>query len=301
MEFSRHQVRARIALRNKMRLRGSAILMVICVPIFLYLILPSLIVVPMALTSGQLLQFPPVGLSLHSFREVFTDPAWVAAFETSLRVAALAIVLSVVLGSLAALGLHGSDFAGKGSLLGVLLTPVAAPLIVLALADYEFFDRIGILGSWEAIGLAHAVLGTPYVILTTQASLAGLDAALVRSARSLGAGAFDLLRFVYWPIIRPGMLAGALFVFAISFDEVVISYFLQSADATTVATKMFIDIRYSLSPTIAAVSAVLLGVTTLVLAGQSSVTVMRRAGSARRLASLDAAIEFTVGTGSTRR
>jgi putative spermidine/putrescine transport system permease protein len=137
------------------------------------------------------------------------------------------------------------------------------------LGDYLFFSRIGVIGGWTSIGLAHSVLAVPYVFIAVQASLAGLDPALPRAAESMGSGPFALLRFVYWPAIRPGVLAGAIFAFIASFDEVVISLFLAGPNVTTLPVQMFVGLQFDLTPKIAAVSAILFALSLVGLAVQA--------------------------------
>ena len=259
--------------------RSGVVLALVCLPIFVYLLVPTLIVVPMAFTPGALLKFPPGGVSLRPFRELLGDPAWVDAGLVSLKAAALAVGIGGIVATLAALGLHSAKFAGKGLVQGAIMVPIVAPLIVLALADYQFLAAFRLTGTWVGIGLAHSVLAVPYVFVTLQASLAGLDPALVRSARGLGAGHWALFRHVYLPALRPGLLAGVLFAFAASFDEAVIALFLQGPAATTLPVKIFTDIQYDLTPKIAAVAALLVGLATLVFAAQAGVLLRRRSSS----------------------
>jgi putative spermidine/putrescine transport system permease protein len=243
-------------------------------PVFVFLLAPSLIIVPMALTPKDILEFPPSGLSLHTFGDLLASEAWMSAIRTSLTVAVIAVSIAAVAGTLAALGLHRAEFRGRGLVVGLILLPLVIPVVVLALGYFSFLARLRLIGSELGIALAHSVLATPYVYLVVSASLAGLDPALVRSARSLGAGPVALFRHVYLPAIRPGLAAGMLFGFAVSFDEAVIAYFLQSPSATTLPVKMFTDLQYDLTPLIAAVSTVLLLLTTALLIVQ--VVLMRR-------------------------
>jgi putative spermidine/putrescine transport system permease protein len=244
------------------------LLWALATPIFLFLLAPSLLVVPMALTPKDILEFPPSGLSLHTFGDFFASDSWMAAVWTSLTVAAIAMALALVVGTAAAIGLHGTRFRGRGLVIGLILLPLVIPVVVLALGYFSFLARLRLVGGELGIALAHALLGTPYVYLVVTASLAGLDPALVRSARSLGAGTPAVFRHVYLPAIRPGLAAGALFSFAVSFDEAVVAYFLQSPDATTLPVKMFTDIQFDLTPVIAAVSTLLLLLTTALLVVQ---------------------------------
>jgi putative spermidine/putrescine transport system permease protein len=257
---------------KRLLMPGRILLVAAVLPIAIYLLLPTLIVVPMALTKGQLIQFPPIWISFHSFVDYFHDRQWIDSTLTSVKVAGVATMIACVAGVLASLGLHGSRLPGKGLVVGIILAPIVVPLVVLALADYAFFARIGLIGNWLAIGLAHSVLVTPYVFITVQASLAGLDPALVRSARSLGAGPLAVWRHVYWPATRPGIVAGAIFAFAVSFDEAVIALFLQGPDATTLPVRMFTSIQYDLTPKIAAIASLLVGLAVLALSAQGALT-----------------------------
>jgi len=252
------------------------LLALVCAPVFVYLMLPTLVVVPMALTPRQLLEFPPSGISLRTFHDLLSDAAWTSAVLISLRVAAVVVGLSCLVATTAATALHSARFAGKAIILGILMTPVVAPVIVLALADYQFLVSLHLAGTWVGIALAHSVLATPYVFVTIQASLVGLDPALVRSARSLGAGPMSVFWHVYLPALRPGLLAGAVFAFAVSFDEVVIALFLQGPQATTLPVKMFTDIQYELSPKIAAVASLLVGLAALAFLAQIAIVLRRR-------------------------
>jgi putative spermidine/putrescine transport system permease protein len=258
---------------------GRAILLAATLPIVIFLLLPTLVVVPMALTKGQLIQFPPEWISIHSFADYFRDAHWLASTITSFKVAGLAMSIACIVGVLCSVALHGTNFHGKSLVAGVILTPIVVPLVVLALADYVFFARLHLVGDWVAIGLAHSLLATPYVFLTVQASLAGLNPALVRSARSLGAGAAAVWRHVYWPTVRPAIFAGAIFAFAVSFDEVVIAIFLQGPDETTLPVRMFTSIQYDLTPKIAAVAALLLALAAIALMAQGT---LARAGASYR-------------------
>lgn len=244
------------------------ILLAICVPIFVYLLVPSLIILPMALTRGELIEFPPQWISIHSFVDYYQDRNWIDSTVVSLKVAVVAVFVSIVAGTCSALALHESKFPGKSVVVGVILAPLVVPLIVLGIADYLFFAKLGMAGSWIGIGMAHGLLATPLVYITVSNSLAGLNPALVRSATSLGANDINALRFVYWPAMRPGILAGGIFAFSISFDEVVVALFMQGANATTLPVTMFTSIQYDLTPKVAAVSSLLLLIAVLAMVVQ---------------------------------
>ena len=245
---------------------GRAALALACVPVLLFLLLPSLIIVPMALTKGQMLQFPPIWISVHAFTDYLGDPQWFDSTVLSFQVAALAVAVGCVTGSAAALALHGRRFPGKALVAGAIMAPIVVPLVVLALGGYLVFAWLHMTGSWIAIGLLHGMLVTPYVFISVQTSLvAALNPLLVRSARSLGAGPLSVLRHVVWPAIRPGVLAGGVLAFAVSFDEVVIALFLQGPQTVTLPVRMFTAIQFELTPKIAASASLFLGLSVIVL------------------------------------
>lgn len=257
---------------------ASLLLFLACVPIVAFLLLPSLIIVPMALTKGELIQFPPQWISVHAFADYLSDTQWMHSTLLSFEVAALAVILGCITGSTAAIALHGRRFPGRGLVTGMILAPIVVPLIVLALGEYLLFARLHMVGSWVAIGLVHAVLVTPYVFVSVQTSLtAELNPALIRSARSLGAGRVSVFRHVYWPAIRPGVLSGCILGFAVSFDEVVIALFLQGPDTVTLPVRMFTAIQFELTPKVAASASLFILLATLALIGQTLLTMRRPA------------------------
>jgi putative spermidine/putrescine transport system permease protein len=236
------------------------LVLLLALPGLLFLLLPILAVVPMSFTAGQVVEFPPEEWGLAAYRALFADPRWGQAIVFSLKVSAVAVVLSVVAAGFAAIGLSRLHMRGEALVTAVILAPLAMPVVVLALGTFQFFIQIQINGTLAGIALAHAVLGVPYVFLTVRAALSKLDMALVRSAMSLGAGTLDVLRWVYLPAILPALLSGALLVFVVSFDEVVVSLFLSGPGALTLPVKLLTKVQFNLSPTIMAVSALLLAV-----------------------------------------
>ena len=236
------------------------LVLLLALPGLLFLLVPILAVVPMSFTAGQVVEFPPEEWGLAAYRALFADPRWGQAIVFSLKVSAVAVVLSVAAAGFAAIGLSRLHMRGEALVTAVILAPLAMPVVVLALGTFQFFIQIQINGTLAGIALAHAVLGVPYVFLTVRAALSKLDMALVRSAMSLGAGTLDVLRWVYLPAILPALLSGALLVFVVSFDEVVISLFLSGPGALTLPVKLLTEVQFNLSPTIMAVSALLLAV-----------------------------------------
>lgn len=241
-------------------MRRNWILVLLSAPILFMLVLPMLIVIPMSFTSSSLLIFPPPGFSLRWFANVLGDPAWMSALAVSLKVAILATIVGCTAGASAAAGLMRARGIVASLAAAVIMLPLVVPLIVLAFADYGLYSRLGLVGHWEAIGIAHGVLGTPYAYVLVRASLSALDPALARASQSLGGGMAMTFRHVYWPAMARGIFGSAVIVFALSFDDVVLAYFLQSPGSVTVPVKMFTDIQYGLSPGIAAMASLVLGI-----------------------------------------
>lgn len=255
----RQQPESALVTRSR-RTAATPLLLILAMPALLFLVLPILLVIPMSFTAGHVIEFPPSAWGLTAYRELFADDGWREAIVFSLKVSALAIVLSVVTAGLAAIGLLRLQMYGEGLVAAVILVPLAMPVVVLALGTFQFFNQLQLNGTLVGIAIAHGVLGVPYVFLTVRAALSKLDIALVRSAMSLGAGTWSVLRWVYLPAVLPGLLSGALLVFVVSFDEVVISLFLAGPSAITFPVKLFTELQFNLSPAIMAVSTLLLAV-----------------------------------------
>jgi putative spermidine/putrescine transport system permease protein len=247
---------------------AAPLMLMLAIPALLFLVLPILLVIPMSFTAGHVVEFPPSAWGLNAYRELFADDGWRQAIIFSFKVSVLAVFLSVVTAGLAAIGLTRLQVRGEGLIAAVILTPLAMPVVVLALGTFQFFNQLQLTGTLVGFAIAHGVLGVPYVFLTARAALSKLDIALVRSAMSLGAGTWSVLRWVYLPSILPALISGALLVFVVSFDEVVIAFFISGPSAITFPVKLFTEVQFNLSPVIMAVATLLLvGVTVSVVVG----------------------------------
>ncbi|NBT33315.1 MAG: ABC transporter permease, partial [Rhodobacteraceae bacterium] len=183
----------------------------------------------------------------------------------SLSIAPVAMMISVTLGTLAAIGLSQSHVPFKGAIMAILISPMIVPLVISAAGMYFFYSRIGLQGTYWGVVLAHAALGTPFVIITVTATLVGFDQSLTRAAASLGAGPLRTFFKVQMPLILPGVVAGGLFAFITSFDEVVVVIFLGAPGDKTLPWQMFTGLREQISPTILAAATVLVTVSVLLL------------------------------------
>ena len=238
---------------------------VLCGLILLFLIVPILVIMPLSFNSDSFLMYPMSGFSTRWYEEFFGSAVWRSALKNSMIISPLATLVAVVLGTLASVGLVRANFPGKALLTSVLIAPMVVPVVIVGVAVYLFFSPLGLTGSYTGLVLAHAVLGVPFVIITVTATLQGFDYNLVRAAASLGANPLTAFFKVTLPLVAPGVIAGALFAFATSFDEVVVTLFLASPEQSTLPRQMFSGIRDNISPAIAAVATVLIVVATLML------------------------------------
>ena len=237
----------------------------LCGLILLFLILPVLVIIPLSFNSGTFLVYPLQGFSLRWYEEFFTAAEWLRALKNSLIIAPAATVLAMVFGTLASIGLTRGEFRGKALLMGILISPMVVPVVIVAVASYLFFAPLGLGNSYISLILVHAVLGVPFVIITVTATLQGFNQNLVRAAASLGAPPLTAFFRVTLPLIAPGVISGALFAFATSFDEVVVTLFLAGPEQATIPRQMFSGIRENLSPTIAAAATLLIGFSVVML------------------------------------
>ncbi|RYF51758.1 MAG: ABC transporter permease [Cytophagaceae bacterium] len=243
----------------------SPIFSVFSLGMLIFLVVPILVIVPLSFNEGSFLSYPLSGFSLRWYEEFLGSQQWMRALRNSFIIAPAATLLATALGTLAAVGLARGEFRGKGLVMAVLVSPMIAPLVIVAVALYFFFAQLNLLNSYLSLVLAHAVLGVPFVVITVSATLQGYDRNLSRAAASLGASPFFAFRKVMLPLIAPGVISGALFAFATSFDEVVVTLFLASPAQRTLPMQMFGGIRENLNPTIAAAATLMIGASALLL------------------------------------
>lgn len=236
-----------------------------CAGVLAFLLVPIAVIVPLSFSDSSFLAYPIPGWSLKWYQNLFTSGDWMRAARNSFIVAPLATVIATVLGTLAAVGLARTDFPFKGALMGVLIAPMVVPIVVVGVATYIFFAPLGLVDSYTGLIVVHAALGAPFVLTTVLATLQGFNHNLVRASLSLGCGPTSTFFRVTLPVIAPGVISGALFAFATSFDEVVVTLFLAGPEQVTLPRQMFTGIRENITPTIAAVATLLIIFTTSLL------------------------------------
>ncbi len=234
----------------------------ICALIFIFLIGPILVIMPLSFNSEPYFTYPMAGFSLRWYDEIFGDSPlsilWQRAIVNSVIIAVFATILATTLGTLAALGMTRINFRGKGMLLAILISPIVVPIVITAVGMFYFYAKIGLVGTLAGITLAHTVLGVPFVVITVTATLVGFDQNMVRAGAILGAGPIRVFFMVTLPLILPGVLSGALFAFATSWDELIIVLFLATTEEHTIPRRMWSGIRELISPTIASAATILI-------------------------------------------
>lgn len=218
------------------------------------LILPIIVVMIISFSSASYLTFPPPGLSLRWYEQFFSDSNWMRAFWTSSIIAALSAFIAVALGASAALGIVRSNIRGKSAIMLLLVSPIIVPPVVLGLSLYTLFLRFDLVGSVFGLAAAHAIGGLPIVVVILSAALQGVDTRLEQAASVHGASSLTVLRLVTLPAIAPGLAAATFFAFLHSFDELVLTLFLSSAQLKTLPLMLWGDINYRLNPVLAVVS-----------------------------------------------
>ena len=199
------------------------------------------------------------------FTDMWENAQWIRALKNSFFIGTCATLISVTLGTLAAIGLSRAEMPYKGAIMSILISPMIVPLVITAAGMFYFYSQVQLSQTYLGVILAHAALGTPFVIITVTATLVGFDKSLVRAGASMGAGPAKTFWKIQMPLILPGVIAGGLFAFITSFDEVVAVLFLAGPEQRTIPRQMYSGIREQISPTILAVATILVILSILLL------------------------------------
>ena len=250
----------------------------ICAAIFLFLIAPILVIIPLSFNAEPyftftpaMLSFDPEGYSLRWYRDIIDNEQWRHSIKNSFIIGIASTLVATVLGTVAALGLSRSELPAKRLIMAILISPMIVPLIITAAAMFFFYSApfgldFSLTATFPGVILAHAALGTPFVVITVTATLVGFDKNLIRASNSLGADSTTTFFKVIMPLILPGVISGALFAFVTSFDEVVVVLFMAGFEQRTIPRQMWAGIREQISPTILAVATLLICLSTVLLA-----------------------------------
>lgn len=230
-----------------------------------FLLLPILFIAALSFGSSQWLVFPPPSWTFKWYGELFSDARWFESAFTSLIIGLLTMITSVLLGLMASFALVRGRFPGRQFLRGLFLTPMVLPVIVFAVAIYALFLRVGLNGTLVGFVLAHTILAFPFAVITISNSLSAFDTAVENAAVLCGATPLEAKLRITLPAIRLGLLSAALFSFLISWDEVVVAIFMASPSLQTLPVRIWGALRQDLSPVIAAVSTLLIGLTLVLM------------------------------------
>ena len=251
---------------------GYVIMHVNAWAVLFFLILPILVIVPLSFnaepfftfTTGML-TFDPSAYSLRWYKTIIENPNWMLAVKNSFIIGIFATIIATILGTLAAVGLSSSKMPFKNLIMALLLSPMIVPLIIIAAGMFFFYTKFGLAGTYVGLIIAHAALGIPFVIITVTATLSGFDRSLYFAGLSMGASPLKTFFDVVMPLIRPGVISGAMFAFVTSFDEVVVVLFLAGPGQRTIPRQMFSGLREQINPTILAVATLLIVVSIIFL------------------------------------
>ncbi len=237
----------------------------ICAGVFLFLIAPLIVIIPLSFNSlpyftftEEMLSLEKEAFSLRWYEDFWSRDVWRQSILNSLFIAVCSTVLATALGTIAALGLSRPHMPFRAFIMGLLISPMIVPLIITAAGIFFFYAQIGLTGTYLGIILAHTALGTPFVVITVTATLIGFDHSMTRAAAMCGADPTRVFFKVIMPLILPGVISGALFAFVTSFDEVVVVLFVASVEQQTIPRQMWAGIREQISPTILAVATLLI-------------------------------------------
>jgi ABC-type spermidine/putrescine transport system permease subunit II len=239
-----------------------------------FLLVPVAVVIPVSLNESRFLEFPPETLSLVWYQELADDTVWAESLWRTLIAGLVTVAIATPVGTLAALSLVRGSYPGKGLVRLLIISPLLFPLIVLAVGLYMVYSDLSILGSPQTLGVTHAVLALPFVVLVMSAAVQNLDVELESAARTLGANRWQAFWKVTFPSLRGALAVAALLSFVTSFDEVVLAIFLATGGETLPVT-MFTYLQTEISPVIAAVSSLFVIAVMLAFLGAAVVRVIR--------------------------
>lgn len=253
------------------RLLARPLLGAVILGVCAYLVIPTLIVVPISFTETDYIAFSPRGFSLQWYAAFLGEGPWRNATLNSAVVAVASAAIATTVGTVAALGLRRLPPALARLAIWMVLLPMIVPTIIIAVSLYGAFAPLGLVGTKLGLILAHALLTLPFVVINVSAVMQKMDWRMVDAARSLGASPATAFRKITLPAILPGVVAGLVFAFLTSFDEIVVALFVTGIDSVTLPVQMWNGIRFEISPAVAAASTLLLLLSIFALAAYGAV------------------------------
>jgi putative spermidine/putrescine transport system permease protein len=245
--------------------------------LYLFLLAPIIVVFIISFDTRQYLAFPPESYSFGSYAKVFANAKFISAFGRSLIIGVTVGVIAVSAGMMLSLALVRHHFRGKGAVNFLILAPFLVPHIVLAVGIMLVMAPLGLLDSYTGIILAHLGITIPYTVRTITMSLMAVDTRVEEAAMVHGASPAMVFWRITLPLVRPGLIAGAVIAFLISFDEATISLFLVSVKASTLPTEIYHYLEYSTDPQIAALSVILILISIVLVVAVERLIGLRKA------------------------
>jgi len=251
---------------TQIRFKDRLWLYIFSIIVLFLLIVPSLVVIPMSFSGSQYLEFPPKSFSLRWYAAYFFSSAdtglgfndWMGATWTSIKVAVLTIFVATPIGTMAAYGLSNSSAKVRGILFPIMISPMMVPIILVAIGLFYFFVQFKMVNSITGLVLGHSLVAMPLVLIIVLSALRNYDMNQEKVARSLGASRLRAFFEITLPQIKFSIISACLISFLTSFDEVIISLFVSGGDNSTITRAMFLALRDQIDPTIAAISTVLI-------------------------------------------
>ena len=251
---------------------GRWTLRAFCTLALLFLIAPVLVVIPLSFNAepyftftAGMLRLDPEAYSLRWYEQVLFSEEWQRAALNSCLIGLTATAIATTLGTLAAVGLSSPAMPWRRAITALLISPMIVPIVIAAAGMFFFYSSVNLTQTYTGLILSHAALGAPFVVITVTAAMAGFNRELLLAAASLGAGPLRGFFRVQLPLISPGVIAGALFAFAASLDEVVVVLFMGGIEQRTIPRQMFSGLREQINPTILAVATLLIVVSICLL------------------------------------
>ncbi|WP_455886184.1 ABC transporter permease [Pseudomonas rustica] len=244
---------------------GSASLALTSILVLAFLVLPVLCVLPLSFSDNRYMSLPMGGFTFEWYRMFLTSGAWLESLGNSFLVAIASTVLSLILGTSAALGLRHPSMPGKRIIEVLLMAPMIVPAVIVGVGMYFVFSKVGLTRTFTGLVIAHTTLAVPFVVVNVGATLGTVNTRLLWAAASMGATPLSTFRFITLPLLSPGIISGGLFAFATSLDEVVVTLFMAGPDQRTLPREMFTVAREALSPVLLAAATIMMVLATLLL------------------------------------
>ncbi|MFL0196348.1 ABC transporter permease [Clostridium sp. WILCCON 0269] len=249
----------------------SSIIYIVLIFIFLYL--PIFVVVSYSFNMTRI-GAKWTGFTIDWYRKLFNDLNVIIAFKNSFTIAIMSMLVSSVIGTIGAVGLYKYKFKGKSIVEGILNITIVIPEIIMGIALLIYFSQMGFSFGIGTLILSHATFSIPFVFIIVRSRLSGFDSSIEEAAMDLGANRVQVFISIVLPIILPGVFSGAMIAFILSFDDVIISFFLSGPESTTLPIKIFSMLKFGLSPEINSICTLMLLITFIILAGAQVIKII---------------------------